>query len=90
MDFAGLRFLQRTSKPGNYDIAWYHRRDSITWRWGLSVDFKGRTGFRWWAPRMIVRPFIRRAPYGEAGLCLGPTVWRIQWQPHMARKEAAQ
>lgn len=89
MDFAGLRLFQRTSRSSSFIIASYHRRDSITWRWGLGVDFRGRVGFSWWNPRMIVRPFIRRAPYGEAGLCLGPTVWRCQWQPHMARKVRA-
>lgn len=83
-----LSLFSRTSKSGDYTLASYHRADSITWRWIVSVSLNGRSGFRWWTPRMIVRPFIRRAPYGEAGLCLGPMVWRVQWQPHMAREVA--
>jgi hypothetical protein len=51
----GLTFFARTNSPGCLNVASWHSRHSLTWRWILSVNLPRRGEGRWrpiwhWSP----------------------------------------
>ncbi len=88
-----LKLWAKTNSDGLWNIAAYHRADSITWRWILSLSigrrFRGDDGK--WKPRWFVwHKWGALNGNGQANVSFGSVSIGVHWQPNMIRERSLQ
>lgn len=82
----GFVILPRFRNEGpSRSLAYYHPKDSLTWRWGLSVQWRFPD---WKCPKNWLRVSRFVYPTGDAGTLhvgIGPWGFQFQWQPTRAK-----